>query len=311
MTPSQPLPPHRELLRIAEEHPHASLLEVIGIIDHEIWRMERVTDGQKVLYSKINGLTALRLVQSRLDKFDVDFALDAAPRTEQWLASGTYLHVREAVEPKTTADLSSICDHFLSEVGTAPVRIFDHPDLFSRLDLPSIVGRVLDAFPNPLPPATQPAILKQRTLLRRTFPPGRLMSHIGNSNNQSWHQDSNLQYNDRPMITLWIPLQDTSGGVRPGLDIMDAPASYFSATHGDSSRDLPEFLKKLFPRVNCVSIQAVEGDTIAFNGLTFHQTHTTPTMTEHRDALLIRVLDTASARHFSPNQTDQDILVLA
>jgi hypothetical protein len=303
-------PPFREMLRIAEQYPDASLLQIIERIDPFVWQIEKINPDQKALYARTNGLVALRLTQARLAKYEADFPLNASPRTEQWLATGAYSHLRKLVAPELVQDLSSVCDRFLLEVGIPPVRVFDHPDLVSRLDLPSIVTTVLRALPR-VPPSITPAILKKRTLLRRTFPLSRLGARVGNSNNQLWHQDSNLQYNDLPMLTLWVPLQNISDGTRPGLKIMDAPVAYFSAAYGDSSWDLPECLAQLIPQARSVSIEADFGDCIVFNGLTFHQTHTSPAMTEHRDALLIRVLDQASAHRFSPDDADEDMVLLA
>jgi hypothetical protein len=113
------------------------------------------------------------------------------------------------------------------------------------------------------------------------------------------------------MLTLWIPLQDRSGLTRPGLQIIDSPVSYFSIEHGDSSPDIFPFLSQLFPDSRIVSIQASAGDCIVFNGLTFHQTFTTSAMTEHRDALLIRVLDKESAHRFPVLNQEEDLVSIA
>jgi hypothetical protein len=303
-------PPHREMMRIAEQEPDASLLQVIERIDPLIWQIETIPSDQKAFYARANGLAALRLVQRRLDRHEAEFALNAPPRTRQWLATGVHLDVPDVLSADMLDDLGAVCDSRLAEVGTPPVRVFDHPELAARLDLPGIVAKVLAAAPDPLPASARPAILKKRTLLRRTFPPSRLGARVGNSNNQLWHQDSNVQFNDRPMLTLWIPLQSMAEGTRPGLEILDAPVAYFSAVHGDYSRDLPILMAELFPRTRITSVRAGAGICVAFNGLTFHQTHATPEMTEHRDALLIRVLDADSALDFAPDHAEEDVLVL-
>jgi hypothetical protein len=303
-------PPHREMLRIAERRPNASLLQVVEGIDPLVWQIETIPPEQRALYARTNGLAALRLVQSRLDEYEARFALNAEPRTEQWLATGAHLTVPDVLAGPALDDARAVCDRLLEEVGTPPLRVFDHADLAARLDLPPLVERVLKAAPSPLPASVRPAILKRRTLLRRTFPPARLGAHVGNSNNQLWHQDSNVQFNDRPMLTLWIPLQEVSNGIRPGLEVMDAPAAYFSAAHGDYSRDLPARLAALFPQARSVAVRAGAGACVAFNGLTFHQTRATPEMTGHRDVLLIRVLDADAARHFAPDHAETDVLIL-
>jgi ectoine hydroxylase-related dioxygenase (phytanoyl-CoA dioxygenase family) len=167
---------------------------------------------------------------------------------------------------------------------------------------------VLDALPEKLPASADPVILKKRTLLRRTFPDDQMKSQRGNSNNQLWHQDSNAKFNDHPMLTLWITLQDTLGGVRPSLEFIDAEVAYFSPDHGDYSAVLPEYLAGLFPRARTRQIFAAAGDCILFNGLTFHKTFTTENTTLHRDALLVRVVDRITARDFSPEYSDEDVL---
>jgi hypothetical protein len=47
-----------------------------------------------------------------------------------------------------------------------------------------------------------------------------------------------------------------------------------------------------------------------FNGLTFHQTATNTEMREHRDVLLIRIIEAADAAHFGPNGAADGIVPL-
>ena len=174
----------------------------------------------------------------------------------------------------------------------------------------AITKAALNALPTALPEGSTPAILKKRTLLRRTFSPSQRPIQVGNANNQHWHQDSNPNFNDTPMLTLWIPLQNGSGETCPGIQIIDAPVSFFSVIHGDSSRGIHPILEDMFSDTKVVSIIASAGDCIVFNGLTFHQTSTLPTMTHHRDALLIRVIDAKAAGLFGVNDPEQGLVPL-
>ncbi len=297
-----------QMARLAELHPTYSLLQVLELLHGSNWQMEELTDDQKEAYRNMNAQKALNMMRSAIDQFDSKFALNSPPRTRQWLATGEHLRICDVVSSKTIGELLSSCDRLLDSVGTPPVKLFEHPDIIHEAELQSIARAALAALPDALPASSQPVILKKRTALRRTFPPSRLQSNVGNANNQSWHQDSNARYNDSPMLTLWIPLQDGSGMTSPGLQVVDSPVSYFSIEHGDSSPDLLPFLSELFPNPKIVSIQASAGDCIVFNGLTFHRTFTTSSMVEHRDALLVRVLDRKSAHRFPVLNQEEDLL---
>jgi hypothetical protein len=301
-------PPHRTLFQIAKNHPDDSLLQILERIDRSLWQTESFSDEMLAVYARVNGLTAMQRIQWELGKFANDFPLDAVPRTRQWLRTGAYLRVEGVIDNNTIGELSAFCDQNLTEPGAPPVRIFDHPVLLTRVGIGSAVRLVLDALPEKLPASADLVILKKRTLLRRTFPDDQMKSQRGNSNNQLWHQDSNAKFNDHPMLTLWITLQDTLGGVRPSLEFIDAEVAYFSPDHGDYSAVLPEYLAGLFPRARTRQIFAAAGDCILFNGLTFHKTFTTENTTLHRDALLVRVVDRITARDFSPEYSDEDVL---
>ncbi len=300
--------PHTEMLRLAELHPTYTLLEVFQLLRGNNWHIEELAEDQKEAYSKINVLTALQTMRSVIDDFNSKFILNSYPRRKQWLPTGKHAHVSGVIGSNVIGELVSSCDHFLNSVGSSPVKIFDNQNIIHTSVVQSIARTVLAALPETVPPTSQPVILKKRTILRRTFPASCFPSSIGNVNNQHWHQDSNIQFNDSLMLTLWIPLQDRSGLTRPGLQIIDSPVSYFSMEHGDSSPDIFPFLSQLFPKSKISSLQASAGDCIVFNGLTFHKTFTTPAMTEHRDALLIRIIDKEFA-HIFPIQNEAEDLV--
>lgn len=303
--------PVGELMRFAELHPSLSLLQVIEMLDRDKWHIETPTPAQCEIYSRINARTALRRLRLSLHDSQADYPLAAPPRTQQWLATGRHLCVGGLLGPDTLKRLESQCDALLGVPGTPPIRVFDDPHPVGEPLIRSIAAAVLAALPDPLPSTSRPAVLKRRTILRRTFPPGRLPAQFGNANNQFWHQDSNAQFNDAPMLTLWIPLQDGAGVTRPGLQIIDAPVACFSVIHGDSSREIAVLLATMFPGTRTVSPQVRAGECVALNGLTFHQTWAAADMTDHRDALLIRVIDENAAHQFQVGDPRKELLSLA
>ncbi len=310
---SAPLPSktaHRELSRLAERHPELTLLQVIERLDRDVWQVEELPAELKAIYSNVNARRALSIVHGELDRHRASFALDAPPRARQWLATGRFLQLPRALPPAVVERLGRVCSRLFSAVGTPPLRVFEHPELVEPATLRALARQVLEALPEPLPPDATPALLKKRTLLRRTFPPARSGELVGNANNQHWHQDSNFQFNDEPMLTLWVPLQDLTGVVRPSIQIWDAPVSYFSVEHGDSSPDVLGLLAPIFPSARASSIAASAGDCVVFNGLTFHQTSSTAVMTEPRDALLIRLIERRSAARFLITEPERELLSL-
>lgn len=301
--------PQSEMLRIAEHHPTATLLEVFDLTRQARWQVEELTETQKQSYGGMNALTALRAARTMMTTYAAEFPLDAPPRTRQWLATGESLVIAGMLTGHQADLLEAACDEHLATPGAAPVRL-------DELELPlpatfaeSLARAALAALPQPLPPDAEPALLKKRTILRRTYaapPSGRVAT---NANNQAWHQDSNLTYNDAPMLTLWLPLQDGAGAQRPGLQLLDAPAAYFSSVHGDSSPRLLGAIADIFPDARARSVGAERTGCLVFNGLTFHQTSATETMTTHRDALLVRIIDARFAHGFSVDD-DRDLVRL-
>ena len=267
--------PHTEMLRLARLHPDYTLLQIFELVRQHNWQIEELSEVQTEAYATINALMALQTVRSVVDGHDSKYILNSPPRRRQWLPTGQHLHLVGLLDPATMSRLASSCDQFLGAVGSPPVSVADHQTILDTTILKSLAGTALSALPSGLPTGSEPVILKKRTILRRTFPPDYFSSSVGNANNQHWHQDSNMHYNDAPMLTLWLPLQECGGETRPGLQIIDSPASFFSTAHGDSSPSAFDFLVELFPGSRIVSVEASAGDCIAFNGLTFHQTWAT------------------------------------
>ncbi|MES2869683.1 MAG: hypothetical protein V4749_08950 [Pseudomonadota bacterium] len=302
--------PLAELIRLAECHPAYTLLEVIALLDRDRWDIEAPTQSEYALYNKINARKALEHLRRSVDGFQSAHALDSPENSHQWLATGSHLRVNALVDQEMRDRLVSHCDALLDVPGTPPLRLLEHPQCVDQDMLRAIATTVLASLPDSLPIGSRPAILKRRTILRRTFPPCRLPAQLGNANNQFWHQDTNAQFNDAPMLTLWIPLQEGSGTIRPGLQIIDAPVAYFSIVHGDSSRAIAPLLSQMFPASRVESLQVAAGECIVFNGLTFHQTWTTEHMMQHRDALLIRIIEERSAHLFAVVDPHQELLSL-
>ena len=110
------------------------------------------------------------------------------------------------------------------------------------------------------------------------------------------------------MVTLWIPLQDGAGLTSPGLEWSDIPIHYFSWKHGDGSSqaliDL-DLRAESYEQNSIHSVSVERGSVLAFNGLTCHRTMLSKRMTRHRDALLIRFINTES-KPFFPGSRDKD-----
>lgn len=302
--------PFGEMWRVAELNPDFSLLQVIESIDRDLWDIEAPNADQRLVYARVNGQKALIALRKSIDGLQAEYSLDAPARRRQWLASGMYLHLHALLQPSEITQWVAQCDRLLTTPGTRPIRLFEQTDIVPQSALRRIANATLAALPTPFPALANPAILKQRTLLRRTFPPSQLPQAHGNANNQYWHQDSNPKFNDAPMLTLWIPLQNGAGVNCPGLEIIDAPVSYFSILHGDSSQSIDGILRQMFPETKVIPLAANAGDCLVFNGLTFHQTLTTPAMESHRDALLIRIIDAADADAFGTNGAIDGIVPL-
>jgi hypothetical protein len=300
--------PLSEMMSLAELNPNCSLLQIYSLFRHGNWQIEDLTVAQKDAYQHINGLKALQQMCIVVERFKSRFPLNAPAQRKQWLATGNYIHIRNILSPRILENLLTICDRNLNRIGTPPLKITDISNIIESADLQSIAALALSSLPAPSQHISHPSILKKRTLLRRTFPPSHSFRTVGNMNNQRWHQDSNMQFNDSPMLTLWIPLQNNCGVSRPSIQILSCPVSFFSVAHGDSSTNIQSYLNELFPDSQVFSIFASTGDCVIFNGLTFHQTLSTAAMSHYRDTLLIRVIDKTSAYRFPVHNIEEELL---
>ena len=148
-----------------------------------------------------------------------------------------------------------------------------------------------------------------RCLLRRTYPPQSWSEALRNNNNQHWHQDSNGLFGVRPMLTLWVPLQEGAGSCCPGLETSSVPAGFFSAKCGDSTPDHAAVCAEHGVAEATLTLLTVPlGHAAAFNGLTYHRTALREGMASHRDALLLRVCPQAEARWFPGDRSDDVLL---
>ena len=146
-------------------------------------------------------------------------------------------------------------------------------------------------------------ILSNKVLLRRTWPlsehQSRSLGH--NASNLTWHQDSNPRHNDCPMLVMMVVLQNHSGVSRPGLSILKTPIHEFQGVYGYEGGRVDEFERKIKEDYGQLEIGTPElnaGDLLIFNGLTFHRTYAHQAMKEHRDALLVRVVQPKHQQNF-------------
>ena len=146
-------------------------------------------------------------------------------------------------------------------------------------------------------------ILSNKVLLRRTWPlsehQSRSLGH--NASNLTWHQDSNPRHNDCPMLVMMVVLQNRSGVSRPGLSILKTPIHEFQGVYGYEGGRVDEFERRIKQECGQLYIATPElnaGDLLIFNGLTFHRTYAHQAMKEHRDALLVRVVQPKHQQNF-------------
>ena len=212
----------------------------------------------------------------------------------QFLETGRAIVIPGLLDDGQVEYLSSKCNTYFRERGLPPLVIqgdLARRSTFDNTVFVEAITNLLSRYREQTMKPTRLAIIENRCMLRRTYWTPQSLQH-SNANNQLWHQDTNEVFGDRPMLTLWIPLQEGCGINRPSLEFLDLDSNIFnySLGNGSSETDLCTYynLKKL----STFKIENVKaGDAVVFNGLTFHQTYIDQNMTQNRDALLIRICD--------------------
>ncbi len=228
------------------------------------------------------------------------------------LKTGQYITIEKSLPEIKIQRLLRIADQRFKKVSDRPLYIADEITLGDSVEKRHQLSgalAMLKKAKNLLQTniGDEIAIIRQKTLLRRTWPMSedhsRKLGH--NASNLTWHQDSNPKHGNRAMIVLMASLQDGFGEQIPGLSIHNLEVNSFKGIYGYDGKKVEIFEKQAKevdknsqikrPRLN-------RGDMIIFDGLTFHRTYATETMTSPRDALLVRVVKPKDTQNFGELQ---------
>ena len=300
-----------ELMNILAEQPGISYLHLIDAARARGWHFEPMTAGEQAVAAEIPARTALLLANVHSER-----AARRLAGTAQILSTGSVFTLDDVL---TCCQIETLRDLFASHIaihGNAPLALtafLDHTHLRLQELLIATSRRVLlglardrQGGPHADPSETY-AVLMNRCLLRRTYASSSHGLAVKNRNNQAWHQDSNGQFQSRPMLTIWIPLQDHAGSLIPGIEIANATVGKFLPFFGDGVESLQDVFDGQGQPVVETMVPSVEaGGCVVFNGLTFHRTYTDSHMTGFRDALLIRISPTSHSSHF-PGDRSSDL----
>ena len=222
--------------------------------------------------------------------------------TSQFVETGSYKTFRSVLNSIDLNKLLTLSDQYHRNARQAPLSLESEAynnTIFDKDLAIRILRNILSSNELSLLGHRQFTVLTNRCLLRRTFSGKFNPVKHGNINNQMWHQDSNRSFDSKPMLTLWIPLQDGSSINRPGLQVSGLEPKIFNHRFGDSctESDLKAYYKvqDICPSTPS-DLQA--GDCLIFNGLTYHQTYLNSSMKLSRDVLLIRVCAKCDSKSF-------------
>lgn len=300
---------HEEMRRLVREQPELSCAQLMVQLRQLGWQIESPTgQAQELLASTPAWVSLLSIPKTAAAQ------PASEPMPAQLLDSGCYGLVDDAITAADSAVLRQFCDQHFHQPGLPPVALLqlEEPLRTHALDLAvAMGGQALRQFVSEGHPLSdQPfVLLMNRCLLRRTYPPQSWSEALRNNNNQHWHQDSNPMFGVRPMLTLWVPLQQGAGSCCPGLETSSVPADFFSIRSGDSTPDHDAVCVEHGVDEATVTLLTVPlGQAAGFNGLTYHRTALREGMDSHRDALLLRVCPQTEARWFPGDRSDDVLL---
>jgi hypothetical protein len=298
-----------EFQDILANHPSLSYLELLSIARERGWGLDKLTSKQEAYAAKTPAKTVLMIA-----KVYGEYSARKTSDLEQIIPTGTACHFANAIESQNIRLLRAIFIRQVADQGSAPMeltQIFDHEKLVVEELLISLSRSVLrgiaknEKLIDPAQEEGEFAILMNRCLLRRTYSTLDKGTTIKNRNNQHWHQDSSVSFQNRPMLTIWAPLQKGAGKSIPGIEIAELSINHFVPRLGDGVEHLEEVCKESASGNQNTQVATVEpGGCIVFNGLTFHRTYTTSEMVGYRDALLVRICPKMHAPFFPGNRSN-------
>ena len=300
-----------KLALLVQEHPSLSYGELYDMLCEQGWVLDPLSEEAHKHANQVPGWKALFILNA-----NAQLSERKANLFPQIIQTGESLCRNKFVSTQVIDMMLSLYEDQILIRGDAPLYLADYlSDLSLQLSqvLVDIAKSVVaDLVHNSLSldqslVSESMVLLMNRCLLRRTYPCHEISQSLKNKNNQDWHQDSSIVYGGRPMLTVWIPLQESSGQKIPGIELASLRSGYFSSCFGDGvadlsdvSKDFPdEIVSTVIPRLNA-------GGFAVFNGLTYHRTYASDCMTSARDALLIRIAPFSHAEFF-PGDRSKDI----
>ena len=298
----------QELKMLIQEHPSLSAGEILKKLNGRGWQIETGNERLQPLLETTPGWVLL-LNQSFNNKQPI-----TKEHHKQLVTTGQYKQIADVLNGEAIQRIKELSNSVLNKHGHPPVsinRLNDADRIKMEEILISIGRKVLDQCNKDVKSEKrgQFTLLMNRCILRRTYSPDEWSEDYRNSNNQHWHQDSNAAFNNRPMLTIWVPLDDGAGTTKPGLEISDVTIDGFSTQFGDSTEIIDEVMMSYgIDEGQCTVPSVPLGSCIAFNGMTFHRTYMHDGMHGARDVLLIRLCRTSDAKFF-PGERAYDLSI--
>ena len=299
-----------EIEKAIEENNPKTFEDAVNIVIKKGWNLDTFTKNNKDILKMPAWKGYMRLIA-------ISSSIERKNRKEansylQYINPGKIVIVEKGLDSNTCDILENIANKYHKQGSKEPLTLNKAKDLYGLKDWDKIVEVAINKTYEKISSENLPLsynklnIISPRCLLRRTYPAKMVNPTNGNKNNQDWHQDSNLIFGGKPMVTLWIPLQDGAGITRPGLEWSDLEIQYFSWKHGDgSSEAMLDLMRETKRNISTHSANVNRGSIVAFNGLTFHRTMVNTNTKEHRDALLIRFTNEENKTYF-PGERKQD-----
>ncbi len=302
-----------EYQAIISMYPEISFLEMLAIARQRGWNHEPLSPDQEAVIAQLPAWQALQHINS----YTLFTNKRESQQSPQFIDTGLTCVIEHLLSDETVQRLAFLYQSQVSKQANKPLCLInfleEQDSRFENLiinvakDVMSVLN--LRGFCNKEWVESEPlVILMNRCLIRRTYSltSGGLVSR--NGNNQAWHQDSNILFQDKPLITIWIPLQEHSGIRIPGIEVANIRLNHFSPVYGDGVDSLGELLceYQLDPYTTTTPIVRA-GGAVVFNGLSFHRTYTNSKMAGHRDAFLIRVCPLSHSQSF-PGERSKDLI---
>jgi len=298
-----------EFQDILVNHPSASYLELLFLARERGWNLDKLTPRQEAYAATVPAWQALFMA-----KVHNECSARKLGKHEQILPTGAAYQHDDVITPDSIRILIEFFNQQVAASDSAPLelsQIRKNENLDIREFLINLSRSVLEGIArdpilrNAVPEGNRFTILMNRCLLRRTYSMLDNMAVIKNRNNQHWHQDSNGLFQNRPMLTIWAPLQQGAGESIPGLEIAKLSVDRFIPRLGDGAEhleDICDITGKINQNTRVALVKT--GGCLVFNGLTFHRTYTTSDMVGLRDALLVRICPEIHAAYFPGNRTN-------